>query len=205
MGCTGSHTLVADSVFVPEHRVCQLSVVLSGLAAPVEPVYRIPLAALPLMLVGPMLGSAQAAFDHVTVIVAGDKPLAMSNYRRLADSPSAQAALADAATCIDTARLHVYRSANMLDATAAAGESFDPVDRARVRMDAGHASACLRAAMGLLLGVAGAASMAASSPIQRLWRDLETAARHPSINTGLSREIYGRALVGSSEQVTFWV
>ena len=47
--------------------------------------------------------------------------------------------------------------------------------------------------------------MAVASPVQRHWRDLETAARQPTINTGLGREIYGRALVGSSEQVSFLV
>jgi hypothetical protein len=47
--------------------------------------------------------------------------------------------------------------------------------------------------------------MAAANPIQRHWRDLQTAARQPMINTGLSREIYGRALVGNQEEVSFLV
>jgi 3-hydroxy-9,10-secoandrosta-1,3,5(10)-triene-9,17-dione monooxygenase len=59
--------------------------------------------------------------------------------------------------------------------------------------------------MELLLTVGGAAGMALTNPLQRHWRDLETAARQPTINTGLSREIYGRAIVGSTEQVSFMV
>jgi 3-hydroxy-9,10-secoandrosta-1,3,5(10)-triene-9,17-dione monooxygenase len=202
---TGSHTLVADSVFIPDHRLRRFAAVLGGPAEAVEPLYRVPLGSMPLMLVGPMLGSAQAAFDLVMEKVAAGKPMAMSNYGRLADPPSVQAALADAATFIDTARLHLYRSADMLDATAASGGAVDPLARARVRMDAGHASACLRSAMELLLTVGGASSMAVVNPLQRHWRDLETAARQPTINSGLSREIYGRAIVGSSEQVSFLV
>jgi alkylation response protein AidB-like acyl-CoA dehydrogenase len=202
---TGSHTLVADSVFVPDRRIRRFGAVLAGSAEAVEPLYRVPLGSMPLMFVGPMLGSAQAAFDLVMETVAAGKPMAMSNYGHLADSPSVQAALADAATLIDTARLHLYRSADMLDATAASGEAFEPLKRARVRMDAGHASTCLRSAMDLLLTVGGAASMAVANPLQRHWRDLQTAARQPTINSGLSREIYGRALVGNSEQVSFLV
>ena len=201
---TGSHTLVADSVFVPAHRIREFSSVLAGPVEPVEPLYRIPPGALTLMLVGPMVGSAQAAFDHVMEMV-GSKPLAASTYERLADSPSVQATLADAATLIDSARMHLQRSADMLDTTAAAGQFFDPVRRARVKMDAGHAAACLRTAMQQLIGVAGAGSMAVTNPLQRHWRDLETAARHPGINTGLGREIYGRALVGIKEPVSYLI
>jgi 3-hydroxy-9,10-secoandrosta-1,3,5(10)-triene-9,17-dione monooxygenase len=202
---TGSHTLVADEVFIPDRRIRQFGAVLGGPAEAAEPLYRVPLGSMPLMLVGPMLGSTQAAFDLVMETVAMGKPMAMSNYGRLADSPSVQTALADAATSIDTARLHLYRSADILDATAAAGGAFEPLGRARVRMDAGYASACLRSAMELLLTAGGAAGMAVANPLQRHWRDLETAARQPTINTGLSREIYGRAIVGSTEQVSFLV
>ena len=202
---TGSHTLVADEVFIPDRRVREFGSVLAGPDEAAEPLYRVPLGSMPMMLVGPMLGSAQAAFDLVMETVAVGKPMAMSNYGRLADSPSVQAALADAATFIDSARLHLYRSADMLDATAAAGGALEPLGRARVRMDAGYASACLRSAMELLLTVGGAAGMAVANPLQRHWRDLETAARQPTINTGLSREIYGRAIVGSTEQVSYLV
>jgi hypothetical protein len=48
-------------------------------------------------------------------------------------------------------------------------------------------------------------SRASVNPIQRFWRDLETAARHPSPGTELSREVYGRALVGGQEQVSFLI
>ena len=59
--------------------------------------------------------------------------------------------------------------------------------------------------MQQLIGVAGAGSMAVTNPLQRHWRDLETAARHPGINTGLGREIYGRALVGIKEPVSYLI
>ncbi len=202
---TGSHTIVADSVFVPDHRIRRFGAVLAGPAEAGEPLYRIPLGSMSLMFLGPMLGSTRAAFDLVMESVSAGKPLAMSHYGHLADSPSVQATLADVAVLMDTARLHLYRSANMLDATATAGEELSLLSRAQVRMDAGHASMCLRSAMEFLLTIGGAASMAVANPIQRHWRDLQTAARQPMINTGLSREIYGRALVGNQEQASYLV
>jgi hypothetical protein len=90
----------------------------------------------------------------------------------------------------------------MLEAAAAAGGTFDLLSRARVRLDTGNASTCLRSAKELLLTVGGAASMAVANSVQRHWRDLQTAARRPTINTGLIPEVYARALVGNQEQST---
>lgn len=69
-------------------------------------------------------------------------------------------------------------------------------------MDVGHASTCLRQAVQLLLTVSGASSFSQASLIQRHWRDPETSARHPTLNPGLAREIYGRALVGDERPVS---
>jgi alkylation response protein AidB-like acyl-CoA dehydrogenase len=126
----------------------------------------------------------------------------MSIYRRLADSPGVQASLAEAANLIDSAWLHMARSAEALSEAAEAGRRPDITLRARGRMDAGHASRCLREALQLLLTVSGASSFSRAKVIERNWRDLETAARHPSLNEGLIREMYGRALAGVQEQVS---
>ena len=53
-----------------------------------------------------------------------------------------------------------------------------------------------------LLTVSGAGSFSRTKPIQRFWRDLETGARHPALNPGLAREMYGRALAGDPRPVT---
>ncbi|WP_276607248.1 hypothetical protein [Streptomyces sp. A1277] len=47
----------------------------------------------------------------------------MSLHRRLADSPSVQAALADASILIDSASLHLMRSASAVDAAAESSEA----------------------------------------------------------------------------------
>ncbi|HEY4421486.1 MAG TPA: acyl-CoA dehydrogenase family protein [Pseudonocardia sp.] len=199
---TGSHTLVAERVFVPDHRIRRFADIAEGAAPSTEPLYRIPTGALTLALVAPLHGIARSVFAQTMELVDGGKPLSMSVYTRLADSPSVQATLADAVNLIDSAWLHMSRSADFLSATAATAEWPDMVERTRVRMDAAHATRCLSDAVQLLLTVGGASSLSRAKVIQRYWRDLETAARHPALNGGLSREMYGRALVGAQDQVS---
>ena len=52
-------------------------------------------------------------------------------------------------------------------------------------------------AHGVALG--GASAFARSNPLQMYWRDLTTATRHALVSPSLSREIYGRALLGITE------
>ena len=200
---TGSDTLVADEVFVPDYRVRPFAKVVAGAQPPAEPLYRVPGGALTITLMGPLLGAAEEIFVLTMETVSKGKPIAQTFYRDLADSPSFQGSLADAANLIDSARLHLFRSADYLDTAVVGGADInDPVARARVRMDTGYAARCLREAVGLLMDVSGAGSFARRDPRQRLWRDLETASRHPTLSTDITREIYGRVLVHAPQQVS---
>ncbi|MFF4749210.1 acyl-CoA dehydrogenase family protein [Streptomyces sp. NPDC002514] len=199
---TGSDTLVADDVFVPFHRLRRFADVVQGNGLPPEPLYRIAPGSMTLTCMGPLLGIAREVFRLTLEAVDGGKPMAMSLHARLADSPSVQAALADAATLIDSAHLHLARSAAFIGAAAATGTTPTLTERARVRMDMGHASECLRAAVQSLLTVSGAGSFSSAKAVQRYWRDLETGCRHPTLNPGLAREMYGRALVGDQRPVS---
>ncbi|MFD5862881.1 acyl-CoA dehydrogenase family protein [Streptomyces chartreusis] len=198
---TGSDTLVAKGVFVPYHRIRTFSDVLTDHERAGEPLYRIPPGSLTLTSLAPLFGAARAVFRTTVETVGRGKPMAMSLHRRLADSPSVLAALADAATLIDSAALHLTRSAEAVDTAAAASAAPTLLERVRVRMDVGYASTCLRQAVQLLLTVNGAGSFSRSASVQRYWRDLETAARHPTLNPGLAR-MYGRALVGDERPVS---
>src|SRR5262249_52882446 len=91
------------------------------------------------------------------------------------------------------------RSATFLDDAAANDIEPSLAERGRVRMDMAYASTCLREAMQLLLTVGGASGFRRSNVMQRYWRDVEVAARHPGLNAPLLREVYGRALVGNQE------
>ncbi|MCF2525703.1 acyl-CoA dehydrogenase family protein [Yinghuangia soli] len=195
---TGSNTVSAEDVFVPDRRFQRLA--LGPDAAtdphPGEPLYRsavVPVLAL--VLAGPQLGLAQAALDH-TLATIGERGISYTFYEQAAQAPSVQFAIAEAAQLIDTAALHVFRAAHDIDTAAAGGEAMDVTQRMRVRMDTGHAVACTRRAIDLLIDANGAASFAEKHPLQRIWRDANTAARHAVVGPDISKEAYGRALLG---------
>jgi alkylation response protein AidB-like acyl-CoA dehydrogenase len=97
---------------------------------------------------------------------------------------------------LDDAALHAYRAADDIDSWAARGEQMDYLTRARVRADTGWTSKRVREAISLILDAHGASGFADSSPMQRIWRDANTAGRHAVVNSLVNEEVYGKALLG---------
>jgi 3-hydroxy-9,10-secoandrosta-1,3,5(10)-triene-9,17-dione monooxygenase len=202
---TGSNTLVAQDVFVPEHRVISVPAAIGGRYGTEhtdEALYRsafIPVAAL--VLAGPQLGLAQAALELV-LEKAPKRSISYTFYDVQTEAPTVQLAVAKAAALVDSAHLHAYRAAADIDQAAADGVYPDYAARARVRMDTGWAIEQAREAVRVLVSAHGASSFAESSPLQRIWRDSEVASRHAVINPAISSEVYGRALLGITDGVT---
>lgn len=197
---TGSNTAVADDLFVPDHRVLTFDDIANGASARRHPDERrvtFPLS-INLPLVGTGIGIARGALAHVVRVVAGGKRHASPLHPLVADAPAHQLNVADAATLIDTARLHLTRATEELDLASRAGRRPDLEARSRMRLDGGHAMRCARDAVSLLLDTGGASGFADTSPLQRAWRDIETASRHAALSSETSREIYGRVLLGAS-------
>ncbi|MEJ2889636.1 acyl-CoA dehydrogenase family protein [Actinomycetospora aeridis] len=202
---TGSNTLVARDVLVPEHRVISIPAAIGGRYATEhtdEALYRsafIPVAAL--VLAGPQLGLAQAALDLV-IEKAPKRAISYTFYDVQTDAPTFQLAVAKAASLVDAAHLFAYRAAADIDQAAADGVYPDYAARARVRMDTGAAIENAREAIRTLVSAHGAGSFAEASPLQRIWRDSEVASRHAVISPAISTEVYGRALLGLTDGVT---
>ncbi|MFJ4771106.1 acyl-CoA dehydrogenase family protein [Streptomyces uncialis] len=203
---TGSNTLVADEVFVPDHRIMSVTEGVQGVYPTEhkdETLYRSALVpVLALVLAGPQLGLARAGLELVTASLAKGKGISYTFYERAAEAPSTQMQIAEAAQLIDTAALHMLRAADDIDTWAAKPEYMPLLIRARVRMDTGYVARRSREALDLLLSVQGAGSFAEANPMQRIWRDQETGSRHAVVNPAISTELYGRALLGIEQQVT---
>ncbi len=202
---SGSNTTVAEEVFVPEHRLVSIPAVLAGTPPTPymdEALYRsgfVPVAAL--ILVGPQLGLCSRALEYV-LEMAPRRRIAYTVYTRQTDSPSFQLNMAKAATLVDTAHLFAYRAADLIDEAAREGRPLTYLERARVRMDVGHTVTMARDAIDVLMSSHGASSFADFNPLQRIWRDCETASRHAVAGPDIAAEIYGRALLGINEGVT---
>ena len=205
---TGSNTIRANEVFVPDHHLHWVPGLLNheyDTPFKDEVLYRsafIPVAAL--ILAGPQLGLCQAALDYV--IEKGHKRgIAYSEFELQRDAPTFQLEITKAATLVDTAHLFAFRAADDIDDAAKAGRTMTYVERARVRNDTGHTAESAREAIRVLCSAHGASSFAEASPIQRIWRDSEIASRHAVVAPEISALIYGRALMGFTEGVSFLV
>lgn len=204
MRSSGSNCLIAEDVFVPEHRVLRVPPALSGRHATEhtdEALYRAALVPfLSLILIGPQLGLGQAALDYV--ISKADKAISYTFYESQRDSVGFQLQVAEAARLIDTAHLHAFRAADTVDRLAAHGEFPDLLTRARMRSDTGYVAECITRAIEILLYAHGAGAFAEVNPLQRIWRDSATAARHAIVAPTVSYEVFGKALLGVADTIS---
>jgi 3-hydroxy-9,10-secoandrosta-1,3,5(10)-triene-9,17-dione monooxygenase len=208
MSGTGSDTLTGSDIFVPNERVIAFSEAARGFYIGRTPghIYRAPFVpAAVLAVLPPILGLARGALDVTLERLHKGKRVAYTFYDDARKAPATQMNIARAATLIDTAFLHAHRSAAVVDRSAETGEDIDFVSRARLRMDCGYAAQCCRDAVEILLSIQGASSFALSNPLQRIWRDLETASRHGLLDAGTCQEIYGRALLGIEDRTTMLI
>ena len=198
---TGSDTITAEDVFVPDERIILRSRMAATSPRPAGPAgapARVPTSdGVMGALAGPLLGMGMAIYDHIVEKLVGGKPLVSGArlHARAVDAPGVQANVADAAMLIDSAVLQAARSARAVDQAVRTGTRLSPIAAARLRMDAGFAARRIREAADKLIDVGGASRLAESSPVQRIWRDLGTASRHPAFITEIDRERYARLLL----------
>jgi alkylation response protein AidB-like acyl-CoA dehydrogenase len=202
---TGSNCLVAEDLFIPSHRLLSLRQAIAGSIPnthPDETLYRS--ACVPMMvlaLLGPQLGLARAALQH-TIAVASHRNIPYTIYRRESDSPAFQMQIAEAALEIDSAHLHAWRIADDIDAFANSGQPMDFTTRARARASAGYVGKLVTESINTLISAYGAGAFADANPLQRIWRDANTAARHALVLPPVCEEIYGKALLGLDNNIT---
>ena len=122
---TGSNTLVARDIVIPEHRVISIPAAIGGRYATEhtdEALYRsafVPVAAI--VLAGPQLGLAQAALDLV-IEKAPKRSVSYTFYDTQTEAPTVQLAVAKAASLVDAAHLFAYRAAADIDQAAVDGD-----------------------------------------------------------------------------------
>jgi 3-hydroxy-9,10-secoandrosta-1,3,5(10)-triene-9,17-dione monooxygenase len=202
MRATASQTLVAEQLFVPEHRAIALGALLDGEVSGTGPGGRFPLVPMAgLLLVGPLLGLGQAAAELVIEAAPG-KSMTNTSFVHQSDSVGVQIQVAEAKLKLHTARLHAFEVADALDAGAIPGGDAGYSLRAQARAQCGYAAQQVLDAIQILINVHGAAGFADTSPMQQYWRDANIAARHASLNSYVGYEIYGKSLLGAPERIS---
>lgn len=197
---TGSNTLIATEVFVPDHRILPLSSI--GESSPdLGPLYRLPMRSVgSLTLMGPLLGIGNAALAHV-IGAAATKGVPQTAFRTQRESVGVQLQVADAALRLRTAKLHTHAAAAAVTHHAITGQALDPISRAQFWAETAYAGQQLITAVNGLLSVHGSSGLADSDPLQKMFRDISTGTRHAALYSAVSHEVLGKALLGVPEQV----
>lgn len=175
---TGSHTLVAENVLVPARFI-----------APTAAFTPNNLLLFAITVVGPVVGAARGALELTNAMFASDRKPFMTAYARMGDSAGARHWLAEAAHLVDRAERA------MLDVSRANLTADDP--RAKdplLHLALAEAGRDCRAAVDRMLDLHGAGGFATSNPLQRYWRDVAVASRHPHFTAYLAYENLGTAL-----------
>lgn len=196
---SGSNTVIAKDVFVPDRRVMPLSAVMkyNALGDPDRAlVYRQAFAATAVIAVAaPVLGMARAALELTRERMnVGGKRIAYSSYNDTRQSPAMQLQLAEAASLIEIGDATVKAWCDRIVEAAAENRELPLEERVRMRAEMGIALRHCRDGVDLLMSVQGASGFMESNPVQRAWRDIETATRHGLLTPEVPLEIYGRTL-----------
>jgi 3-hydroxy-9,10-secoandrosta-1,3,5(10)-triene-9,17-dione monooxygenase len=188
---SGSDNVVANSVFVPEHRLVSMLDIREG-SAPGAAVNRSPVFQMPLMthagygMLAPAIGVARGVIDEWGE-TARSKAHTYTK-EQLAGSLPMQMRLAESAALVDAAELILRRC---LDAVER-GEATTLEHRVRHRRDISFAMTLVTRAVDDLIQMAGAGALRDESPIQRGWRDVRAIACHVMLNFNAAAENYGR-------------
>jgi hypothetical protein len=199
MAGTGSHTVVANDVFVPSHRAVPLPNLVEGKGAPnrhnvSNPYFNLPLA--PVLIVnggGTPRGTARGAFDTFMDRLPG-RPIAYTNYTNRAEAAVTHLQVGEASLLLDSCDAHVRMACALLDGPGAT--SLSVLDRVRSRAHITYATGLARQAVDMLFNASGASSIQPHVPIQRFQRDIQALANHAVMHTQTGTELYGRVLCG---------
>jgi 3-hydroxy-9,10-secoandrosta-1,3,5(10)-triene-9,17-dione monooxygenase len=197
---TGSCTLLADNIVVPEHRYLSLRGLIAGktpgAALHEGSLYKsagVPV--LTLALAPCALGIARAALEAFKLRLPGRK-VAYTQDEVQIEMPITHVQAAQAATRIDVAEALLYRCADEIEAAAERGEMMEFTKRARVRADCAWAVRQCLEAVEILYLASGGSGIAESSVLGRAWRDLHAVNMHGLLNFETNMELYGRIVLG---------
>ena len=200
MRSTGSMTVVAKDVFVPEHRALCMYDARGGDGFPgakgnPNQVYRVPLSALAAHGIGgTALGNAQAALE--LTIEAVKKRSTSYTGLKMRDIQAVQLRVGAAGARIDAAR-HLLR-ADCIEAQEIANRNViaDAERKLRFKRNLAYAASLCTEAVDILHAMAGANGVYDSYPIQRIFRDAHTLGGHISFSSDAQFTTWGLAALG---------
>jgi alkylation response protein AidB-like acyl-CoA dehydrogenase len=121
---------------------------------------------------------------------------ALSAPKGMAEYPTIQLRVAEAAASVDAAMLLVQRDCARIMATHEAGRQLTEGERARHKGDLGFAARLATQAVDRLFESGGGQSLFDANLVQRAWRDAHAGSMHISMNWDAVGSLYGRVMLG---------
>ena len=200
MRSTGSMTVVAQDVFVPEYRALCAYDLRGGVPFPgakgnPNSIYRVPFSAMAAHGIGGVaVGNAQAALDLTIESVVKRS----TNYQglKMRDIQTIQVRVGAAGARVDAARELLRRNCHEAMEIARSGTSADSPTKLRFKRDLAYAAQIANEAVDILHAMAGANGIYDTYPIQRIFRDAHALGGHFSFSTDAQFSSWGLAALG---------
>lgn len=197
---TGSNAVHMHDVFIPDHRCTSFVDVLNGdfksphlrdiplFSAALFPSLILSLGLPGLGVVKELLANFNQSLPYRTAQHMGVK--------MIKEAASTHKLLADATLKVETAELYFMNVAKQIDAWAAKKQIMPKELRLKTLADIGYSNELLNEAVQAILAASGSGFVYDASPMQRLLRDFMTPHSHRSLSPVITRENFGRQLVG---------
>lgn len=205
---TGSKTLVLEDVFIPGHRVLTFPQATSGLTpggqhhAP-EGLFNMPLlTGIPSCLASAAVGAAKGALGAYVEQVGTrvTRGAVAGGNNRMAEFPTIQLRVAEAAASVDAAAEILLRDVRRAQALAQARlegvAEFSVEDRLVSRRGQSFAVSLALRAVQALNDSTGGVGLDLANPVQRAWRDANAVGRHISMNWDAVGTMIGQSMLG---------
>ncbi|CAM5645277.1 acyl-CoA dehydrogenase [Streptomyces pilosus] len=197
---TGSNELVAESLFVPRHRLLRNSE-RARLCGPGQrtnpgPLYRMPFGALfATATTVPLIGAVGGCLGAYLGGLRTEDGLTAAGSR-FGGNQFAQAAFARAASEVDAAELQLDRDIAELYEHACRSEPVPLELRLRTRRDQVCGTERAVRAIDLLFTHVGAAALERGNRVERVWRDVHAGSTHLANDVEHALALYGRGVLG---------
>lgn len=205
MRSTGSMSVVANEVFVPEYKALGMLDARGGAAFPGAKVNPNPLYCISLAATGghgiaaTAVGNAMAAMEHTLALVKSRS----TNYTgaKMRDFQVVQLRVGAAGSKIEAARSMVRSDCFEIMDQARAGVVPDLETKLRYKRNAAYAAQLATEAVDALHTVTGAMGIYTSHPLERIFRDAHALAAHISLNFDAHAASWGLAALGGEVNI----
>jgi alkylation response protein AidB-like acyl-CoA dehydrogenase len=191
---TGTQDLYVEGAFVADELTGEFAMPAGPRAVRESPYAKVPFFSLLGLAQSPpvCLGLARRAVEEFTALALQKESMFGP---KLKEQAQAQAGLARAEALVQSARCYWYERVEAFWAAAAGRHGPQISDRVSVRTASLNVAENCVAAVDLLYRLAGTSAIFQSSPLERCWRDVHTAAQHVQMQPG-RWETAGKAMLG---------